>query len=99
MLCNESFFWTGDISRPYNAKCMVEKDWHTNDGKLFRRFEFADFAEALAFVDKVGALAETHNHHPDISFGWGYAEITLFTHSEQTVTEKDRQLAGYIDRL
>lgn len=73
--------------------------WTEADNKLIRRFKFDDFVEALAFVNKVGELAEKANHHPDISLGWGYAEISLTTHSENGVTDKDRALAKEIDRL
>lgn len=73
--------------------------WQETDNKLTKRFKFKDFSEALAFVNKVGELAEAAQHHPDITFGWGYAEITLTTHSEGKVTAKDRDLAQRIDEL
>lgn len=73
--------------------------WEGNGSKLFRRIEFKNFVEALEFVNKVGDLAEKAQHHPDISFGWGYVEITLFTHSEGKVTQKDTDLATAIDKL
>lgn len=73
--------------------------WQETDGKLERRFKFDNFADALAFVNKVGELAEAANHHPDISFGWGYANISLTTHDEDKVTDKDRKLAKQIDGL
>lgn len=74
-------------------------NWETKDRRLFKRFEFTNFAEALSFVDRVGMLAEQVNHHPDILFGWGYAEISLFTHSEDGITDKDRSLARSIDQI
>lgn len=67
--------------------------------ELKRRFKFKNFAEALAFVNKVGALAESESHHPTITFGWGYAEITLFTHAVDGLSENDFILAAKIDRL
>lgn len=73
--------------------------WSTKDSKLNKRFEFEDFAGALDFVNRVGELAEKEEHHPDISFGWGYVEISLFTHSEDAITNKDRELASKIDSL
>lgn len=73
--------------------------WQEADNQLDKRFEFKDFAEALDFVNKVGKLAEAANHHPDIEFGWGYANISLKTHSAGKVTNKDRQLAGQIDQI
>jgi len=72
--------------------------WRTEDGWLKRRWEFNDFAEALAFVNKVSDLAEAADHHPDITFGWGYAEIALKTHDRGGVTDVDIALAEKIDR-
>jgi 4a-hydroxytetrahydrobiopterin dehydratase len=56
---------------------------------LRRRFRFKNFREALDFVNRVGELAEEQGHHPDVSFGWGYAEITVFTHKIDGLTESD----------
>ena len=70
-----------------------------NRHELRRKFKFKNFAEALAFVNKVGAVAEAEGHHPDISFGWGYVEITLFTHSVDGLSENDFILAAKIDAL
>ena len=70
-------------------------NWH----ELKRRFIFKNFAESLAFVNKVGALAETEGHHPDIRFGWGYVETTLFTHSVDGLSENDFILAAKIDAI
>ncbi len=64
-----------------------------------RRFKFKNFAEALAFVNRVGALAEAENHHPSIRFGWGFAEITAFTHVIDGLSENDFILAAKIDAL
>ncbi|MDB5163585.1 MAG: Pterin-4a-carbinolamine dehydratase [Candidatus Saccharibacteria bacterium] len=73
--------------------------WQEKDKALVREFKFADFKSALGFVNKVGELAEAANHHPDIQLGWGKVVITLTTHSEGGVTDKDRQLAEKIDGL
>jgi 4a-hydroxytetrahydrobiopterin dehydratase len=62
--------------------------------RLVRDFKFPDFAQALAFVNAVGALAETEGHHPDIKFGWGYVSITLFTHKIQGLHENDFIMAA-----
>ena len=52
--------------------------WELVDGHhLKKRFRFADFREALGFVNRVGELAEEQGHHPDVGFGWGWAEITV----------------------
>ena len=66
---------------------------------LFRRFEFSDFAHALPFVNKVGALAEQEGHHPDITFGWGYVEITIFSHEIDGLHENDFILAAKINQI
>lgn len=73
--------------------------WQEKNNQLVRKFEFENFKGALDFVNKVGELAENANHHPEIDFGWGYAKITLSTHSEGGVTDKDHQLADQIDKL
>jgi 4a-hydroxytetrahydrobiopterin dehydratase len=66
---------------------------------LSRRYEFANFAEALAFVNRVGEIAEAADHHPDITFGWGYAEISTTTHDRNGITDVDFALASKIDAL
>jgi 4a-hydroxytetrahydrobiopterin dehydratase len=66
---------------------------------LRRRFRFKNFREALDFVNRVGELAEEQGHHPDVSFGWGYAEVTLFTHKIDGLTESDFILAAKISEL
>jgi 4a-hydroxytetrahydrobiopterin dehydratase len=66
---------------------------------LRRRFRFKNFRETLNFVNRVGELAEEQGHHPDVSFGWGYAEVTLFTHKIGGLTESDFILAAKISEL
>lgn len=73
--------------------------WHEENGVLVNDYKFDDFKSALEFVDKVGALAESKNHHPDIELGWGRARVLLFTHTEQKITEKDYDLAKEIDKI
>jgi len=72
--------------------------WRAEDGSLKRRFEFANFAEALAQVNRIGAIAEELDHHPDITFGWGYAEVLTTTHDRGGITPFDIELAARIDR-
>jgi len=76
-------------------------DWQLIDDatKLNRTFKSGDFASALAFVNAVGALAEAEDHHPDISFGWGYCEITIYTHKIKGLHENDFVLAAKISNL
>ena len=75
--------------------------WELTDEATWirRAFAFNDFKEALDFVNKVGDLAEGEGHHPDISFGWGYADVSLQTHKIKGLHENDFILAAKIDRL
>jgi 4a-hydroxytetrahydrobiopterin dehydratase len=66
---------------------------------LCRRFRFRNFREALGFVNRVGELAEEEGHHPNVTFGWGYAEVTIFTHKIDGLTESDFILAAKINEL
>jgi len=70
-----------------------------NEHHLKKGYRFADFKEALAFVNRVGNLAEEQGHHPDVRFGWGSAEITIWTHKIDGLTESDFILAAKIDEL
>jgi 4a-hydroxytetrahydrobiopterin dehydratase len=70
-----------------------------NEHHLHRRFDFPDFVQALAFVNKVGDLAEQQAHHPDILLTWGKAEITIWTHKVDGLTESDFILAAKIDKI
>ena len=66
---------------------------------LARQFKFPNFAEALAFVNRVGQLAEEQGHHPDIRLSWGRVGIEIHTHKIDGLTESDFVLAAKIDRL
>lgn len=66
---------------------------------LRKRFEFPDFAQALAFVNRVGALAEEEGHHPDLHLSWGRVDVEIWTHKIDGLTESDFVLAARIDRL
>ena len=63
-------------------------------GALQREHEFRDFAEALAFVNRVGELAERENHHPDIEIQWNRVTLRWWTHVKDAVTERDYVLAA-----
>jgi 4a-hydroxytetrahydrobiopterin dehydratase len=73
--------------------------WTADGTVLKKRFTFSNFAESLALVNRIGALAEDADHHPDITFGWGYAEIALTTHDRGGITDVDINLARQIDQL
>ena len=70
-----------------------------NEHHLHREFRFPDFKEALAFVNRVGEIAEEEGHHPNILLTWGKAEISLWTHKIDGRTESDFIMAAKIDRL
>ena len=64
-----------------------------------REFKFPDFATALAFVNRVGAVAEAEGHHPDIELGWGRVAVKIYTHKIDGLTASDFILAAKIDAL
>jgi len=76
-------------------------DWQsTGEGSIVRDLTFADFLEAIAFVDEVAEIAEAANHHPDILVhGWNKVRLTLSTHSEGGLTDADFKLASEIDHI
>jgi 4a-hydroxytetrahydrobiopterin dehydratase len=83
-----------------NALAKEVPEWKVVNGHhIVRAFAFPDFKSALAFVNKVGALAEHEGHHPDIALSWGKAEVTVWTHSIDGLTESDFILAAKIDQL
>ena len=66
---------------------------------LFKSFKFPDFRKALDFVNQVGTIAEEQGHHPVITFTWGKADITIYTHKINGLTESDFILAAKIDTI
>lgn len=82
------------------AEALRTLDGWKADGKLLKKsLKFENFAEALNHVNRIGALAEAADHHPDIAFGWGYADIALTTHDRGGITLVDIALAAEIDKL
>ena len=78
---------------------MAATDWQEVDRALQRTFELQSFPAALDFVNRVGALAEAEDHHPDIAIS--YREVTLrwWTHTAGGITDRDRELAAKTDAL
>lgn len=75
-------------------------DWQVvEQHHLSKTYKLTDFSAAVAFVNQVGELAEQQGHHPDICFGWGRVEITIWTHKIDGLTESDFILAAKIDQL
>lgn len=73
--------------------------WQVDDGrKLTKSYRFADFAQALAFVNRVGTIAQEQAHHPDIYLAWGKVRIEIWTHKIGGLTESDFIFAAKCDR-
>jgi len=66
---------------------------------LNKRFNFNNYIEIKKFINKIGEISEDEGHHPDISFGWGYAEVKITTHAIEGLSENDFILAAKIDQL
>ena len=66
---------------------------------LIKEFKFKNFLESQNFINKVGDIAEQENHHPDITFGWGYCKVKIFTHAIRGLAESDFILAAKIDEI
>jgi 4a-hydroxytetrahydrobiopterin dehydratase len=77
----------------------IPEGWREVDGALERTFRFKDFAEALAFVNRVGEAAEAANHHPDIAVHWNTVVLRWRTHTQNAVTDRDRELAARTNEL
>lgn len=79
---------------------MKKNNWAQKNKKLTKKFEFNNFKQALEFVNKVGELAESADHHPDILLhDYKFVTITLTTHSEGKITKKDMRLSSQIDKI
>src|SRR6266436_3050709 len=70
-----------------------------NEQQLEKEYKFKDFREALEFTNKVGELAESQGHHPDIYLSWGKVKLTVWTHKIDGLTESDFVLAAKADKL
>lgn len=80
---------------------LASGEWHRHeDDAIARDLKFADFAGAIAFVNRVAETAERANHHPDmLVHGWNKVRLTLSTHSQGGLTAADFELAAQIDGL
>ena len=92
-----------DISEIHIYQKKVDGwDVKMNDKKnyfLKKKFTFKNFNSSQNFVNKIGKISEKENHHPDISFGWGYAIIIITTHAIEGLSENDFILAAKIDHI
>ena len=92
-----------DISEIHKYQKKVD-GWEVKDNKnkiyfLEKKFTFKNFVKSQNFINKVGEISEVEGHHPDISFGWGYAKIIITTHAIEGLSENDFILAAKIDRI
>lgn len=71
--------------------------WELRDGRLRKQYTFRTFLRAIAFVNSVAYLAESHGHHPDITINYNRVTLRLITHSEKALTERDVGLASDIE--
>ena len=78
----------------------LTSDWRVaGDHHLEREYRFPDFKTALDFVNRIGAIAESEGHHPDLELAWGRVGVTIFTHKIDGLTESDFILAAKIETL
>ena len=78
----------------------LDQGWRLNaDGHLERAYAFGDFAQAMAFANKVAEVAEEEGHHPDLHIAWGKCRVEIWTHKISGLTESDFILAAKIDQL
>jgi len=79
---------------------QLDQGWSLNaEGHIERLYAFSNFAEALDFVNKVGAIAEQEGHHPDLYLAWGQCKVEIWTHKIHGLTESDFYLAAKADRV
>ena len=92
-----------DISEIHKYQKKVDGWDVTKNNKemffLLKKFKFENFLKSQDFVNKVGIISEEEGHHPDITFGWGYAEVSITTHAIKGLSENDFILAAKIDKI
>ena len=92
-----------DISEIHKYQKKVDGwDITEDENKIFylhKKFKFENFIKSQNFINEVGKISEEENHHPDILFGWGYAEIKITTHAINGLSENDFILAAKIDKI
>ena len=92
-----------DISEIHKYQKKVDGwDVKKNANNIFfleKNFTFKNFINSQNFINKISEISEKENHHPDISFGWGYAKIMITTHAIEGLSENDFILAAKIDQI
>lgn len=89
---------------PLNDEDVAEllgnvQGWEAKDGKLHKRFTFADFVSAMSFLQRVAVVAEAEGHHPDFCVHYNKVDFTIFTHAIDGLSTNDFILAAKIDKL
>jgi 4a-hydroxytetrahydrobiopterin dehydratase len=95
------------MARPTKLEVAAVDAWiakhagwqRAGEGAIAKAYKFADFSSALAFVVRVGCLAEKRDHHPDVELGWGRARLVWSTHDAGGVTELDLAAAEAADAI
>ena len=92
-----------DVSEIHKYQKKID-GWNVSEEKneiffLKKKFTFKNFLDSQKFVNNVGKISEEEGHHPDILFGWGYAEIKITTHAIEGLSENDFILAAKIDKI
>ena len=92
-----------DISEIHKYQKKID-GWEVsqNNKKIYfleKNFIFKNFIDSNNFINKVGKISDEESHHPDISFGWGYAKIIITTHAIEGLSENDFILAAKIDQF
>ena len=80
-------------------KSLADKGWEYADKKISKTFNFDHYMDGMEFVNKIAGLAETSNHHPDITIGWCRVDVTISSHNIGGVTTKCVNLATGIDLI
>ena len=92
-----------DISEIHKYQKKVDGwDVKREEKKIYfleKEFIFKNFNDSQNFINKVGSISEKEGHHPDISFGWGYARVVITTHAIEGLSENDFILAAKIDQI
>lgn len=78
------------------AVLHAQPDWKLKDGKLVREWIFANFLEAMAFVNRIASLAEAANHHPDIDIRYNRVLLALISHDAGGITQRDAEMSAKI---
>jgi len=92
-----------DLSEIHKYKKKID-GWNVkkNEKKMYfieKNFKFKNFINSQKFINKIAEISEKENHHPDITFGWGYAKIVITTHAIEGLSENDFILAAKIDQI